>query len=318
MKHILASALLLGLSTVVSAQVTFTSSGPFMVPAGVTAISVELVGAGGNGASNGGGGGGGGAYASGTYTVVPGTSYSVVVGTGGSGLATIVGGLGIMAGAGGNATTVSNPNIGGGGAPGIAQGGDVNHSGGLGGGGYYTYFGGGGGGAAGPTTNGGLGGSTIVWNGSNCLTPGGAGGSGGGAPGGDGGKGAGFSDPNCSVTNPAANGQSYGGGGGGGNGIGSAYGIGGGGYCRISWNTSTAIDQVTGATGSMIMMNPFTDRIAVRQPLGTEQYALLDATGRLIWSGRHIEEQDFSSLGTGAYVLRVTVGEAVRAFRLVK
>src|SRR5689334_2272993 len=118
MKHILALLVLALFSSALPAQVTFTESGTFIVPAGVTQITIEMVGAGGNGASNGGGGGGGGGYAKGTYTVVPGTSYSIVVGEGGSELATIAGGLGILAGAGENAVTVPNPQIGGGGAGG--------------------------------------------------------------------------------------------------------------------------------------------------------------------------------------------------------
>ena len=309
-------AALIACSCSLSAQTTFTSSGTFVVPPGVENMTVELVGPGGNGASN--GGGGGGAFASAVYEVIPGTNYSVVVGTGGSGLATSISALGIAAGAGGNATTTPNPNIGGGGQGGVAQGGDVNRNGGTGGGGYYTYFGGGGGGAAGPSAAGGVGGNTIVWNGSNCLTPGGAAGIGGGAPAGDGGKGAGFTDANCTVTDPGANGGAYGGGGGGGNGIGSAFGIGGGGYCRITWNTSTGVDQQTAAATPQLLQNPITDRIALRQPLGTEQYALLDATGRTIWSGQRIDLQDFSNLRTGAYFLRVAVGDKVSVLRLVK
>lgn len=317
MKHLFSAALLAVLVGPVRAQVVFTSSGPFTVPAGVTSITVELVGAGGNGASNGGGGGGGGGYARGTYTVNPGATLSIVVGDGGSELATIVGGLGILAGAGGNATTVSNPSIGGGGAGGVGMGGQVTRTGGAGGGGYYTYFGGGGGGAAGPAANGTAGGNTIVWNGSNCLTPGGSAGLAGGAPGGDGGKGAGFTDNNCSVTNPAGSGVAYGGGGGGGNGIGSPVGTGGGGICIISWSGSTAIvDHPMDAV--QLMDVTFTDRIILRNTIGTEDYALLDATGRTIWSGMHVEQQDLSFLGTGAYFLRVSDGKTVRTFKLVK
>lgn len=299
------------------AQVTLTSSGPFTVPAGVTSITVELVGAGGNGASNGGGGGGGGGYARGTYTVVPGSTFSIVVGEGGSGLGTIVGGLGILAGAGENATTVANPNLGGGGAGGVGQGGQVTRTGGSGGGGYYTYFGGGGGGAAGPAFNGGAGGNTIVWNGGNCLTPGGAPGIGGGMPGGNGGKGAGFTDNNCSVTDPAGQGGTYGGGGGGGNGIGSPVGIGGGGICIISWSGSTGIAERQ--LESIRLLNTiFLDRISLGNARGSENYALLDATGRTVWSGMHIEQQDLAFLGTGAYFLRVSEGSAVKTFKLVK
>ncbi len=65
---------------------TFTASGTFTVPAGVTTVSVQCWGAGGGGSnvSNNivGGGGGGGAYAGSTVTVVPGNSYNVVIGKG--------------------------------------------------------------------------------------------------------------------------------------------------------------------------------------------------------------------------------------------
>ena len=55
------TAALIACSCSLSAQITFTSSGTFVVPPGVANMTVELVGPGGNGASNGGGGGGGGA-----------------------------------------------------------------------------------------------------------------------------------------------------------------------------------------------------------------------------------------------------------------
>ena len=303
MKHIATLALFAFFSgALLAQQAIFISSGSFVVPAGVDSITVELVGAGGNGGTNGGGGGGGGAYARRTSAVSAGNPFSIVVGTGGSGLATIVGGLGVLAGAGGNGTTVGNPNIGGGGAGGMAQGGQVNRTGGAGGGGYYTYFGGGGGGAAGALTNGGVGGNTIVWNGTNCLTPGGSAGVGGGPPAGDGGKGAGFTDANCTVTDPVGNGVAYGGGGGGGNGIGSPVGVGGGGICIITWNSASGIgDAATSAP--MLLYNPFTDRIALRNTSGKEQYELLDARGRSVWSGAHIEAQDFTHLLPGSYLL---------------
>ena len=76
----------------------FTQSGTFTVPPGVTAILVELWGAGGGGGgggdsaclvgisnAGGGGGGGGGAYARAVVAVIPGATYNVVVGAGGTG-----------------------------------------------------------------------------------------------------------------------------------------------------------------------------------------------------------------------------------------
>ena len=72
----------------------FTANGTFTVPAGVTTVTVEAWGAGGGGggttggfvSANSAGGGGGGAYAKTTnLTVVPLTTYTVTVGTPGSG-----------------------------------------------------------------------------------------------------------------------------------------------------------------------------------------------------------------------------------------
>ncbi len=222
-----------------SGSQTFTSSGTFTVPVNVTSITIELVGAGGSGGINGGGGGGGGGYATGVYTVVPLSDYTVTVGTAGGGASggtTSVGNL-ISATGGENGTWVPNPNLGGGGAGGLGSNGTIlNRTGGTGGGGYWTYFGGGGGGAAGSVSDGFNGGNTITWTG-NCQTPGGEGGLSGGTPGGAGGKGAGFTDVNCNITNPAGNGENYGGGGGGGNGNGGIPGTGIGGYVLISWGT---------------------------------------------------------------------------------
>ncbi|MBK8498919.1 MAG: hypothetical protein IPL52_08905 [Flavobacteriales bacterium] len=317
MRLLLSIAMLCVLSTALLAQQqVFTSSGPFTVPAGVTSVTFELVGAGGNGASNGGGGGGGGGYARGTFNVTPGTTYSIVVGAGGSELATIVGGMGILAGAGENATTVPNPNIGGGGAGGVGLGGQLARTGAAGGGGYWTYFGGGGGGAAGPNANGTIGGNTIAYMPGGCLTPGGTGGSGGGAPAGDGGKGAGFIDNTCTAADPAEVGANYGGGGGGGNGNSSPAATGGGGICIITWNASTDIAPDEGT--DLIFSTSFTDRIVPRNTTGSERYELLDAGGRIIWSGARIEQADFARLNAAAYILRMSAGDDLRVFRLVK
>ena len=51
-------ALLLSLYLVQGQPQIFTTSGNFTVPAGITSITIEVVGAGGKGGNNGGGGGG--------------------------------------------------------------------------------------------------------------------------------------------------------------------------------------------------------------------------------------------------------------------
>lgn len=249
----LALSVLFGSAFCQSNPQTYTVSGnyTFTVPAGVSSLTVEVVGAGGTGGGNGGGGGGGGGYARGVYTVVPGSTLAVKVGAGGGGA---VGGTSsvssfISATGGANGNSVSHPNIGGGGAGGVGSGGTTNFTGGMGGGGYWTYFGGGGAGAAGSVSNGTNGGNTIAWTGV-CQTPGGSAGTGGGAPAGNGGKGAGFTDTNCSVPDPSAGGSNFGGGGGGGNGSGGGPGTGAGGYCQISWLGCAAPAAPTNATAA--------------------------------------------------------------------
>ncbi len=232
----------------------FTSSGIFTVPAGVTSVVIEVVGAGGSGGGNGTGGGGGGAYSSGEYVVTPLQVLDITVGIGGineeTGTTSVDGYL--KATGGQNGVSVPNPEIGGGGLGGVPYGGNIyNYAGGEGGGGYYTYFGGGGGGAAGPLGDGGDGGNTIAWTGI-CLTPGGDAGISGGAPGGNGGKGAGFTDDFCTVSDPSGNGLNYGGGGGGGNGNGGGPGTGANGFCRITW---CAVDVTCSVNEETIIAN---------------------------------------------------------------
>ena len=77
----------------------FQSSGTFIVPAGVSRLSVELYGAGGGGAvmhCNSGGGGGGGAYTSTILTVQEGQTLAINVGLGGlAGTLSTAGGSGV-------------------------------------------------------------------------------------------------------------------------------------------------------------------------------------------------------------------------------
>ncbi len=286
---------LLFLSLAASAQSgsqEFTTSGSFTVPAGVSEIFVEVVGAGGNGGYNGTGGGGGGGYASGNFTVTPGDVLDVAIGVpglGGVSGTTIVEDL-LYATGGENGVSVPNPEIGGGGAAGFGNGGNIsNFTGGAGGGGYYTYFGGGGGGAAGADGNGGVGGNTIAWVGI-CLTPGGDGGVSGGAPAGNGGKGAGFVDAFCGVSDPAASGTNYGAGGGGGNGNGGGPGNGAPGYARITW---CAIDNST-----------ITDETTITANATDVTYQWWDCTTGEIIEGE--TAQSFTATATGSYAVIIT------------
>lgn len=153
-RRIFVGLLLMGFANCLEAQTqTFTTSGSFTVPAGVTSLTVQCWGGGGGGgtrSSNGrGGGGGGGAYASSVLTVTSGPLCAVVVGAGGAANT-----------AGGNSTFNTNSVIAAGGTGGannlttLGPGGTVlnsigtvEYAGGNGATGGNLYSGGGGGGA---------------------------------------------------------------------------------------------------------------------------------------------------------------------------
>lgn len=201
----------------------------FLVPDGVTSLTIECWGSGGGGGASGdnvgGGGGGGGGYSSAIVSVTPGQNLSVVVGCGGFGGTNGDGGRGdsssaggVSAGGGGKGTVGSVSASGAGGS-----GGSGNFTGGTGGNGAPSnVVGGGGGGGGGVASSGGTGPSGIT----PSSTTGGGGG-------GDGGSGGGTN------TNGGSGGSPGGGGGGGGGSSSGGVNIGGGagadGQVTISW-----------------------------------------------------------------------------------
>lgn len=216
-----------------SAQTTvtqpITSNQTFTVPCGVKEIFVEAVGGGGGGGYIEGaqvsGGGGGGAYASKTISVSPGDTFSVIVGSGGTGLTSNNDGGDssfsnfngtIVLAKGGNGATKNNHTGANGGSSSTSIG-DNKYSGGKGGNANkktpHVLSSGGGGGGAGFATNNGEDGKDgqIEYTGGWIPIPYGVGGEGGNsaAPGGDGGFGA-----SVGVTK-GEDGENYGGGGGG-------------------------------------------------------------------------------------------------------
>ena len=261
---------------VVSGQQLYSNSGTYswVAPVGVTSISVAAIG-GGAGGSNGcnGGGGGGGAVYKNNITVVPGNSYSLAVGTGGSGRSSgnVFGGcqssftctIIAYGGAGGTGSGTNNGGSFTGGDGGYVGGaGKAYNCGGQGGRGvtngvdgeYYgtrcaTKFGAGGagnsggGGGGGPATNccsggGGAGGRATL----NSLGAGAGGG--GGFSGGGGGGGGGSLGDSTSATNGqagfnaasrAGGAGGFPGGGGGGRGNTGSGGGGANGAVRIIW-----------------------------------------------------------------------------------
>jgi hypothetical protein len=198
----------------------------FQVPLGVASITVEVWGAGGDGAAGGGNvggkGGGGGGYAMRSYEVTECEFFDLTVGAGGGGTTTGVSSftgpeeVGVTAAAGDNGTSQNA-----GGTGGTAAG-DVAVNGGTGGNGSTgagASEGSGGGGGASPPD-----GTVAGRDGANAATN--AGGAGGAGTGGGGAGG--------TRNQPGAPGTAPGGGGGGGGGS-SVGGTGAHGRVRVTW-----------------------------------------------------------------------------------
>ena len=276
-----------GISSVGAAPVgqeVFTSNGTFTVPAGVTQVSAVVIGGGGGGgnnqgtffAQNSGAGGGAGGLSYGTFSVTPGETLTVNVGSGGGagssgGSSSIVrSSTTLLQGSGGGSGGTNSSNGSGGGSSGTER--DGGGSGGNGGDGSSGLFttspdgGGAGGGAGGYSGNGGTGGGD---GGSGSGGSGGSGGGGGagstnddgggggggvgllgegsngsagssGSPGNGGGAGSGGSNGSNGSSDDAGSGGNYGAGGGGGGGSTTTNGngaAGGAGAARIIWGT---------------------------------------------------------------------------------
>ena len=64
--------------------------------------------------------------------------------------------------------------------------------------------------------------------------------------------------------------------------------------------------------------NPFTHKINVIQDSGNEFYELNNSMGHAIWTGKQIEQQDFSGLSTGLYFLKVKNKTSYQMIKLIK
>jgi hypothetical protein len=241
---------------------TYTTSGSFTVPAGVTSVTVEAWGGGGKGGSKSGGGGveygggGGGAYAIKAVAVTPGVSYTVTVGSGS--ISTAAGGDSwfssntVILAKGGNSVPDNTTT----GASGALQStciGDTVLSGGNGAN-AVTNTGGGGGGSSAGTVLTGV--TATNQNGATAPTGGGNGGSGGSA------SGAGSNGASGVVP----------GGGGGGGGKGNNGGSGGAGKIIITWtcptynlSTTAVASPICAATSASVSVTS----TAVGLPTGT-------------------------------------------------
>jgi hypothetical protein len=69
-------------------------------------------------------------------------------------------------------------------------------------------------------------------------------------------------------------------------------------------NTSVGTNEVA-APSVYVYPNPFKSRIYLQIPEEAAPVVLMNPIGQLIFSGQHIEQQDFTNLTPGTYFLRV-------------
>ena len=280
-----------------SQVVVVNPASPWTVPAGVFSIKVEVWGGGGGGGTGGGagGGGGGGAYNVSTFSVTPGHTFSITVGTGGS------------SGNAGGTSTVSGVD------------GTVSANGGGGGGnasfdfGSFSWINGNAGSAATGLHNGGAGGTST---GNGAGGGGGAGNNGNGSDGGNAVTGSGGAGSPNSTPYRGGNGGAYrnnngagnngiapGGGGGGGRGSSGftpyAGGTGGAGQVVITYTVCTTI-TASATKNDVQCFNTSTGQIIVSGSGGTAPYTFSINNGT-----SYQASNTFSGLPIGSYQIRV-------------
>jgi hypothetical protein len=67
-----------------------------------------------------------------------------------------------------------------------------------------------------------------------------------------------------------------------------------------------------------IYPNPFTNKIGLKNMIGKGSFELINKMGQTIWSGEIIEHQDFSTLASGLYFLRIKTQNSVQTIKIIK
>jgi PKD repeat protein len=71
-------------------------------------------------------------------------------------------------------------------------------------------------------------------------------------------------------------------------------------------------------TSTAIYPNPFSSKFVVKNPLQDANYLMAAIDGKVIYTGKNIEEHDFSDLPNGIYVLTAVNDTQVTQIKIVK
>ena len=91
-------------------------------------------------------------------------------------------------------------------------------------------------------------------------------------------------------------------------------------FVRLVRDAGTVSGQNSGIKSkeSSIYPNPFTNRISLLNATGSEIISLVNSVGITIWTGKNVEQKDFSAVLPGFYFLKVATQKSVKTFKLVK
>lgn len=81
-------------------------------------------------------------------------------------------------------------------------------------------------------------------------------------------------------------------------------------------NLPLSISELFNIQDLVIFPNPFYDNIQINHNINNGFYTLINSTGKIIYSGKNINEQNFSNLTSGIYYLRVN--DQKNVFKLFK
>ena len=80
----------------------------------------------------------------------------------------------------------------------------------------------------------------------------------------------------------------------------------------------TGIQNIEALKSLNVYPNPFTSSINIEGKFENEYYEILNSTGQIIWTGKQINKQDFSSLTNGLYFLIIYNGNSTQTTKLIK
>lgn len=82
--------------------------------------------------------------------------------------------------------------------------------------------------------------------------------------------------------------------------------------------TTSALSEILNNQNVTSFPNPFTNKIYIDDANDNYTYVLFNCNGHVCWAGSHIEQQDFSGLPSGFYLIRVTTLNKRYCFKLIK